>query len=111
MPIFTNQKDVSNQARKQSQLRAPLSKALLAGSQAAAGDSSSAKSSNQAYNSNTSAVANSENRANASNTATTEAASSSQTKAGAKAPDSKEVPPKVAGASSNTLFPFEPFKA
>ena len=44
MPIFTNQKDVVNQPRKQSQLRAPLSKAMLAGqalNNAGPGDSSS----------------------------------------------------------------------
>ena len=39
MPIFTNQKDVVNQARKPSQLRAPLAKALMAAAEKAASGS------------------------------------------------------------------------
>jgi len=123
MPIFTNQKDVSNQARKQSQLRAPLSKALIAGaSSQGGGDSSSAKnshstSSNQAYSSNASAVNNStaslQNNANSnSESRGTESnlASSNQQKNNLKAGEAKEVLNKTTGSATNTLFPFEPFK-
>ena len=61
MPIFTNQKDVINQDRKQSQLRAPLTKALLIGvgqtdSSPSAKNGHSTTSS--AYNSNSQSQAN-----------------------------------------------------